>query len=246
MNRISTTIGWADFALNPYPGCWGPGGTSEKPKWCPYCYARRIAERFRGTAAWPNGFDPTPRLGRLEELGHIKKPSIIFMGDAGDIFGAWVPPEDIRHIITATQIAPSHTYLFLTKNPARYAGFTPWPPNCWLGVAVTGNRMFQEAFDAMCHLNARIRFLSIEPLLSPLLIQGDMLAVFNWLVIGCETGRRPDKVTPRREWIEEIEGAADRFGIPIWEKDSREMRALLGRPLRQERPDFGCSANAAL
>ena len=239
MNNISKTVGWADIGLNPYPGCWGPGGTSEKPKWCPYCYARRIAERFRGTAAWPNGFDPTPRLDRLEELGHIRKPRKIFMGDAGDLLADWVPSEDIRCIIGATKIFRSHTYLWLTKNPARYAEFSPWPSNCWLGATATTAKQFQVALGALYLVRAPVRFLSIEPLLEevpPSLLWHLDRRRLEWLIVGCETGRRQGKVTLELGWILDIERFAEAANILVWEKGSREMRALLGRPLRQERP----------
>jgi len=236
MNNIRGTIGYADKSLNPYPGCYGPGGTATKPNHCPYCFARRIAERFRGTKAWPNGFDPTPRLDRLDGLDKLKKPYKIFMGDAGDLLGDWVPSADIRYILRGIQILNRyrHTYLFLTKNPQRLREFSPWPSNCWVGATVTDNRMFQEAFDAMAHLNARVRFLSFEPLLGPILFRHNMLYVFNWIILGglAEPGGRVSY--PHPDHVAEIEAEADRLGIPIWEKSN--LNARLPGLLRQEHP----------
>jgi hypothetical protein len=48
-------IDWAKWTWNPITGCLHN---------CPYCYARDIAERFSGTPAYPNGFEPTFRSRR--------------------------------------------------------------------------------------------------------------------------------------------------------------------------------------
>ena len=234
MNRISKTIKYADLSLNPYPGCWGPGGTREKPNWCPYCYARRRAEQYRGSKAWPNGFEPRACLDRLEELGHLRQPSIIFMGDAGDLFGAWVPSEDIRFVLQTTQVFRRHTYLFLTQNPTRLPEFNPWPSNCWIGVSATDAATYFMAYHSLRGVEAKVKFLSMEPLLGTPL-SGHLISaseVIQWLILGGLTGPGGRKSYPPVEWVEEIEAAADKAGIPIWEKENLTNR----RPLRQEKP----------
>lgn len=235
MNRITDTIGYADYSWNPVTGCWGPGGTPEKPNWCSYCYARRIAERFRGSKAWPNGFEPGYYEQRLSQPYRFKKPSKIFVCDMADLFGNWIPLEYIEAVLGVTHWATWHTFLFLTKNPARLREFNPWPENCWVGATATDNAMFQAAFDAMHGLNAPIRFLSFEPLLEPITITGDMLSAFNWVILGGLSAAYGMIRHPHPDWIAEIEAAADRAGIAIWEKENLTAR----RPLRQEWPDGG-------
>jgi DNA repair photolyase len=44
-----TAIEWCDYTWNPVTGC---------KHGCPYCYAWKIAERFKGSKAWPQGFEP--------------------------------------------------------------------------------------------------------------------------------------------------------------------------------------------
>lgn len=235
MNNISKTIKYADKSLNPYPGCWGPGGTREKPNWCSYCYARRIAERFRGTKAWPNGFDPTPHFDRLKELGRASRPYRVFMGDSSDLFGDWVTSGDIRFILRATQLYSTrrrHTYLFLTKNPQRLAEFNPWPSNCWVGATGTDATMFWQAQFALAKVIAPVKFISAEPLLGSLNIAEFNPACVNWVILGGLTGPGGSKSYPKPEWVAEIEAAADKAGIPVWEKEN--LRA--SGPYRQEWP----------
>ncbi len=42
-------------------------------------------------------------------------------------------------------------------------------------------------------------FISMEPLLDNI-----CTTLSKWIIIGAETGRRKDKVIPKREWVEEI------------------------------------------
>ena len=50
-----TSIEWTEHTWNPVTGC------DRISSGCKNCYALAIAERFRGTPAFPNGFDITLR-----------------------------------------------------------------------------------------------------------------------------------------------------------------------------------------
>ena len=45
---MSTKIEWTNETWNPVTGCYGPGGSAEKPRRCSYCYAHRMARRLAG------------------------------------------------------------------------------------------------------------------------------------------------------------------------------------------------------
>lgn len=135
-----TKIDWCDATWNPITGCLHG---------CEYCYARKIAERFRARengqfgeenevyelnspllqrtsngepmkAAYPYGFSPTFFRYKLGELSKWKKPKNIFVCSMADMFGNWVPDEWIEEVFTTCENNPQHNYLFLTKNPGRY------------------------------------------------------------------------------------------------------------------------------
>ena len=139
---------------------------------CPYCYAEKIRQRYKQPAEV--SFHPE----ELEKIRRRKKPATIFMGSMHDIFGDWVPDEWIHKIISTTQECPQHTFLFLTKNPERYANLYI-PENCWLGYTDTGEHDYRNWVHLRYFKNT---FVSCEPLLgSNLNINFD---VIKWLIVG--------------------------------------------------------------
>lgn len=137
----NTKIEWADSTISFITGC---------NHGCEYCYARRIAERFRPqkalcdptredgiiildepsrgvfksgnerVSAYPFGFEPTYHRYRLKELDNKKLGETIFVCSMSDMFGEWVPEHIILEIFDECLKRKNHRYLFLTKNPARY------------------------------------------------------------------------------------------------------------------------------
>ena len=104
-------IEYLDFTWNPVTGCLHN---------CPYCYARKITNRF-GTCSriaeyvpdsvkeiqaehgiivelnerlssepYPYDFLPTFHRSRLDEPQKVKRPSVIGVVYMGDLFGDWV------------------------------------------------------------------------------------------------------------------------------------------------------------
>jgi len=60
-------------------------------------------------------------------------------------------------------------------------------------------------------------------------------AGINWIIIGQQTP--PNKKTePKVEWVQEIVEAADKAGIPVFQKNN--LKPLLDNNLRQEMPSF--------
>ena len=117
--------------------------------------------------------------------------------------------------------APQHRYLFLTKNPARYLeldhmALLPHAENFWYGSTVAN-----EDAAAMYTMQgvAINSFWSMEPLLGPV----DMSAAEGlpqWVILGAETGNRADKVTPRREWVDQITQFCAENEIPVFFKEN--------------------------
>ena len=118
-----TAIDWCDFTFNPFTGCWGPGGSPKHPRHCPYCYAKRIAERF---PSFPYDFEPTVYLDRFKATPP-KEPSRIFVGSMGDVCGDWywdepdyddASPDDVQYALWRyIERYPQHQWILLTKNP---------------------------------------------------------------------------------------------------------------------------------
>jgi protein gp37 len=233
MNK--TAIEWCDYTWNVVTGCYGPGGTKEKPQYCSYCYARKIATRFKGGKAFPNGFEPTFHENRIAEPFKQQKNSRIFVCSMADLFGDWVPREHIERIWQTAWSASWHTFIFLTKNPKRLKEFNPWPKNVWVGASATNAHQLQAANEHMGVVDCSVKFISFEPLLDYIgLVDLDrMLASkVRWVIIGAQT--QPVRL-PGWEWVGQIEAVVNNAHIPVFEKDS--LAPLFpDRPLRREYP----------
>lgn len=240
MNK--TKIDWCDYSWNPVTGCLHG---------CEYCYARKIANRFKhkgnltyvngvkpehlSNIPYPWGFLPTFHQNRLDDPQEVKKPQNIFVCSMADLFGEWVPDEWITEVFKACKKAPQHRYLFLTKNPKRYKklaekGILRADDNFWYGSTTTTEK------DIFFHSNKYFTFLSIEPILSKFETIGDQNrhVVCDWIIVGAETGNRKDKVIPEKQWIMDIKEQCNNAKVPIFMKES--LKELMGQEFVQEFP----------
>lgn len=189
MNDVRKSIGWADYTWNPVTGC---------RRACPYCYAKRIHDRFE-----PDGvpfshveFHPDRLLDKMP-----KKPSRIFVGSVSD-FEYWERPW-IEKIIEVCKENKQHTFMFLSKGHAPYWGYF-FPDNCILGVTQTLSNVMEDTLIYTNFLRHHNRgFVSIEP------IQGRLYKTLQYtssrielVIVGAMTG--PGAITPKPEWIQSV------------------------------------------
>ena len=224
---MPTKIDWADEVINPQGwGCYGPGGTPERPQPCSYCYARRIAARNLRPCPLCREFTPHWHSEQLDKPHHWKKPRRIFVQSMGDLMHPCTPEFQI-HLVQRMAIAlPRHTFILLTKNTGRYEEFNPWPDNCWVGGTITNQPDADARVDGLLRADAKIRFVSHEPLLgaikmyrwSWLMRDKDNRLYINWAIIGAMTGRGAVKVEPA--WVVNLEAQYQAAGVPVFEKDS--------------------------
>lgn len=208
MNK--TQIEWCDVTWNPVWGCLND---------CPYCYARRLAQRFG------ESFEPHWKEKNFQRDTPLK-PSRIFVNSMSEI-GYW-RTQWWNRVLDRIRENPQHTFLFLTKIPSVYEGI-PFPQNCWLGVTITrqltmeifADYLFESTWDEKYKT-----FLSIEPILEPI----QLYVRPDWLIIGAETGNRKGKVVPEREWILQLM----RNNLPVFMKDS--LKPIWGEGLVREWP----------
>lgn len=236
MNK--TKIEWCDSTWNPVTGCLHG---------CEYCYARRVAQRFGkrlpDLSGYPKGhsgthllenkiddnpypyiFEPTFRAYRLDEPQHKTKPLTIFVCSMADLFGDWVPDEWIEDVFAACKKSPQHRYLFLTKNPARYArladaGSLPRGANFWYGSSTPSPE------DSAFRSNEYNTFLSVEPILADFTLKQEPVSssFANWVILGAMTGPGSKKHVPTMETINNIAGSVT---CPVFMKDS--IRPIVG------------------
>lgn len=149
MNK--TKIEWCNYSWNPLVGC---------KRGCPYCYARKIFNRFNPTMPFEqiSNWDE-----RLEQPLKIKKPSRIFVGSMSDI-EFWSKAQMIN-VLDIIKQCPKHIFIFLTKNPYAYRKFGKYPKNCWLGFTVTRREEWGRAVKMVRVKRDNLKFINIEPIL---------------------------------------------------------------------------------
>jgi protein gp37 len=177
MNK--TKIEWTDYTWNPITGCLHG---------CPYCYARKIAERFH--KGFPFGFKPHFHKDRLQEPFNLSGHWMIFTVSMGDILGDWVPQGWIDAIMDVIRKCPKHQFQVLTKAPWNIYKLGKIPFNCWVGTSLTGEEIdIRERISNVIKRDDgefNIRFASFEPLHA--YIPRDVsLKGLNWLIMGLET-----------------------------------------------------------
>jgi len=150
-----------------------------------------------------------------------------------DLFHDDVPDEWVAQVFAACRNAPQHRYVFLTKNPARYArleneGKLLLGGGIWYGTTVTGGPGGQKPFDRQGEFNTWVSF---EPLLGDVAL-GEWPAI-SWAVIGAMTGVGGKGHEPKKEWAGAIIGKCRDAGIPVLTKDSLLETMGAGNMLRE-------------
>lgn len=201
MNR--TTIEWTDATWNPVRGCVkiSPG--------CKHCYAEAFAERFRGVAGHPYEAGFAPRLvpSKLTEPLTWGTPRMVFVNSMSDLFQDAVPVEYVRSVVRTMESASWHTFQVLTKRSRRMRDVLQGPlraaaslQNVWWGVSVEDRQYGVPRIEDLRETPARVRFLSIEPLLEEL---GTLdLRGIDWVIVGGESGRHARPI--ERSWVRSI------------------------------------------
>jgi protein gp37 len=188
----TTTIEWTRNDDGTPGRTWNPAtGCTKISAGCDNCYAETIAERFRGHAAFPKGFDVQLRHEKVNDPLTWRKPTRVFVNSMSDLFHQDIDAAWIADIFAVMAAAQKHTFQLLTKRHARMrhllndpafvdqvrsrahgkglpADQWQWPlTNVWLGVSVEDQKWADIRIPALLHTPAAVRFLSCEPLLGP-------------------------------------------------------------------------------
>ena len=129
----------------------------------------------------------------------------------GELFGDWIPDSWREQVLDVIRQNPQHIFQLLTKSPQNLYKANPWPSNAWAGASAINAPMASRAIEGLARTDARVKFISAEPL------QGDLgeqdYAILDWVIVGAQTN--PDK-QPEREWVDNI--LQQVAGIPIFMK----------------------------
>jgi len=231
---LNSHIEWTDATWNPVRGC-----TKISPG-CKHCYAETFAERFRGVKGHPyeQGFDLKLVPGKLIEPFSWRSPKLVFVNSMSDLFQEGVPDEYVEAVCRVMVAAKWHTFQVLTKRSARLKELLSGPlrlaakeDHIWWGVSVEDKKYGLPRIRHLQETPARVRFLSVEPLLEDL---GRFdLSGISWAIVGGESGPGARPMQPA--WVIPIRDQCRESRVPFFFKQwggvrkAKDGRLLEGR-----------------
>lgn len=253
----NSKIEWTHHTFNPWIGC------VKVSEGCKNCYAEALDKRWgrdnwganasrtrTSDAYWKN---PIKWNRQAEKEG---KRLRVFCASLADVF------EDNEKLIEwrmelfmLITLTPHLDWLLLTKRPENVMKMIPadwhpkdygddqpirrvFPKNVWIGTTVENQEQADLRIPELLRIPARVRFLSCEPLLGPVvlknylpdhsasLVKGDAptLRGIQWVIVGGESGHGARPMHP--DWVTRIGGQCAGHSIPFLFKQWGEYAPL--------------------
>jgi protein gp37 len=215
-----STIEWTHHTFNPWWGC-----VKLSPA-CAHCYAESWSKRV-GLHLWGGG---APR--RFFSPEHWRAPyrwndqaksmgqrARVFCASMADVFEPKRALDPWREKLWALiEATPWLDWLLLTKRPGHLRQVYPWAEsmaaNVWLGTTAENQRWADRRIDLLLRVNARVRFISCEPLLSSIDISNWLRhQQISWVIAGGESGAQARPTHPN--WVRSLRDQCKSFDIPF-------------------------------
>ncbi|MFT4024563.1 MAG: phage Gp37/Gp68 family protein [Flavihumibacter sp.] len=207
-----SSIEWTEMTWNPTTGC------DKISAGCKYCYAEVMSRRLQamGIEKYKDNFELRTHDEALDIPYTWKGSRVVFVNSMSDLFHREVPLPFIQKVFRVMNENPQHVFQVLTKRADRLFelhGELKWTHNIWMGVSVE-NEKVRGRIDYLRQTNARVKFLSLEPLIGPL--PGLDLANIDWVIVGGESGHKPRPMRP--EWVLDIQEQCETNGVAFFFK----------------------------
>jgi protein gp37 len=215
-----SNISWTDHTFNPWQGCTkvGPG--------CDNCYAEKMDKRQGGNhwvlpprmmadSNWKRPFTWNRKAAKTQE--RLK----VFCGSMCDVFDKNAPDGQRDRLFDAINKTPGLDWQLLTKRAVNINKYLPedWGDgydNVWLGVTVENKKHGLPRIEHLKKLPAKIKFLSIEPLLEDL---GTLnLNGIDWVIVGGENAAKAKARVMKKEWVLNIKEQCESQSVPFFFK----------------------------
>lgn len=207
----NSKIEWTNHTFNPWMGC-----TPISPG-CANCYAQHLMDRRMGKVRWGSGqprLRTSPAYWRKPKRWNQGVPGQrVFCASLADWLDEEVPIEWLADLLGLIYDTPNLDWLLLTKRPqnwpsriqaARRTGrcaldwLLRWqrgeaPTNVWVGVSAENQERWNERLSWLHQIPARLRFVSVEPMLGPIELVGPRP---GWIIVGGESGPKARPMNP--------------------------------------------------
>lgn len=228
-----TKIEWCTHSENFVAGC-----TEAGPE-CDNCYARIMSARL-GTmsnkparydgittghgadAKWTGeiNLDMEAMFDAFIRLSRRREPARVFLGSMTDLFHAKVPRDFLFNMLVLIKDCPQHAFLLLTKRSRRmrrvieqwseWYGVIDPLPNLWCGVTAGDQAGADRRIPDLLRTPAAVRFVSVEPMLGPVDLDG-YLGGLQWVIVGGESGRQARPM--RHAWATSLRDQCAAAGV---------------------------------
>ena len=254
----NSKIEWTDHTFNPFIGC-----TKVSPG-CDHCYAEQLMDKRMHKVAWgPHGErvrtseanwrEPIRWNARHEQFfaKHGRRQRV-FCASLADVFDNAVSVQWRYDLLRLIMDTPNLDWLLLTKRignaeamleqamRARTVGREGWRDNgglsnVWIGATIVNQEEADRDIPKLLATPARVRFLSMEPLLGPVTLRNlpignrraqlgfpaehdrfDVLMGSNkidWVIVGGESGPGARPMHP--DWVRSLRDQCAAAGVPF-------------------------------
>lgn len=207
-----SSIEWTEMTWNPTTGC------SKISQGCKFCYAEIMSKRLQsmGVEKYKDNFLVKTHESELYTPYKWKKSKVVFVNSMSDLFHEDVPLEFIKKVFKVMRENPQHVFQVLTKRAERLFELhaeLKWTHNIWMGVSVEDQKVINR-IDFLRNTNAKVKFLSLEPLIGPLSKLN--LKQIDWVIVGGESGHNPRKM--ESEWVIDIQEQCVNYDVAFFFK----------------------------
>lgn len=194
-----SSIEWTEMTWNPTTGC------DKISAGCKFCYAEIMSKRLQamGLEKYKDNFEVRTHEDALDTPYTWKSSKVVFVNSMSDLFHKDIPLEFIKKVFKVMNNNPQHVFQVLTKRAERLFELhteLKWTHNIWMGVSVENDNV-RNRIDFLRNTNAKVKFLSLEPLIGPL--KNLNLNNIDWVIVGGESGHRPRPMDA--DWVIDIQ-----------------------------------------
>ena len=207
-----SSIEWTEMTWNPTTGC------SKISAGCKFCYAEIMSKRLQamGIEKYKDNFEVRTHEASLRIPYSWKHSKVVFVNSMSDLFHKDVPLDFIKQVFEVMNDNPQHVFQVLTKRAERLFEVhkeLKWTHNIWMGVSVENDKV-KNRIDFLRKTNARVKFLSCEPLIGPLKKMN--LKKIDWVIVGGESGHSPRPMDT--EWVLDIQRQCEEKDVAFFFK----------------------------
>ncbi|KFE97087.1 DUF5131 family protein [Chryseobacterium luteum] len=207
-----SSIEWTEMTWNPTTGC------DKISAGCKFCYAEIMSKRLQamGVEKYKDNFEIRIHEEALKIPYTWKNSKVVFVNSMSDLFHNDIPLDFIKKVFKVMNNNPQHVFQVLTKRAERLLELhteLKWTHNIWMGVSVE-NEKVKDRIDYLRQINARVKFLSLEPLIGPL--PNLNLDKIDWVIVGGESGHKPRKMDA--DWVIDIQEQCEKNEVAFFFK----------------------------